>query len=295
MDDSTRAPATAGRRRTTAGSTVSLPQAVSQSPRMMKGSRPLDAQGIVHYRLSRVSGLVEQADPVVAGSDQAPRQRQWEGTQRVGRDSVPAPHAPTALAEDLDPVSLGTTGVRGVKDDGEETKIAGNGGARLRTAGAARRAGVEIDHRRVRLRRAEGLDRAAQRDDPGREPHRGDEQRGGERHEPARLRGGLGRAAERNHRRQGLLLDFSLDPPPQTLLVRGGEGAGAEGGIGQAVEVDEQGGALPAGQQVILEPLRLAFRQLAGVIGRERLRLRVVHAPSSKERIELSKYGPSSS
>src|SRR3954471_8886361 len=155
MDDSTRAPATAGRRRTTAGSTVSLPQAVSQSPRMMKGSRPLDAQGIVHYRLSRVSGL-EQADPVVAGSDQAPRQRQGKRTQWIGRDPVPAPHAPTAFAEDLDPVSLGTTGARGVKDDGEETKITEDGGARLRTAGAARRAGVEIDHRRVRLRRAEG-------------------------------------------------------------------------------------------------------------------------------------------
>src|SRR6185312_14964163 len=105
------------------------------------------------------------------------------------RDPVPAPYAPATRAGDLHPVSTGTTGVRGMKDDGEETKIAGDRGARRRASGAARRSGVEVDDRRVRLRPVEGLHRAAQRGHPGGEPHRGDEERGGERLEPARRRG----------------------------------------------------------------------------------------------------------
>src|SRR6185312_3750544 len=188
-------------------------------------------------------------------------------------------------------------GVRGMKDDGEETKIAGDRGARRRASGAARRSGVEVDDRRVRLRPVEGLHRAAQRGHPGGEPHRGDEERGGERLEPARRRGS---AAYWDHGCQGRglgLPDLSRDPPPQRLPVRGGEGAGAEARVGEAVEVEEQGGALPAGQEVVLKPPRLGFPQLAGVIGRERLRLRVClcHAPSSMRVIEPSKYGPSSS
>src|SRR6185312_3806823 len=130
MDDSALAPATAGRCRTATAagstSTVSLPQAASGRLRAIpRVLRAFDAQAIVHQRLPRVSGPFEQADPVLAGSDQAPRQRQGKRAEGIGRDPVPAPYAPATRAGDLHPVSTGTTGVRGMKDDGEETKIAG--------------------------------------------------------------------------------------------------------------------------------------------------------------------------
>ena len=68
-----------------------------------------------------------------------------------------------------------------------------------------------------------------------------------------------------------------MQAPPDGFLA-GEVRAGAEIRIGQAVEVQQQGGALAAEGEVVLDPSLLLGGELAGLagmIGREPLRVRV--------------------
>src|SRR4051812_38745106 len=168
-----------GRTRTTAVRTgAGLPQEVSRRAKTI--AVRLRAGHLELIIANPLSSLLDPVNPVAAGSEPAPRQPQRDRVVGVRPDRLPPPLArPYALAVgagDLHPVSTGTTRFFGVKDDGEQQDVRGEGLEGLRAPLAAGAAGVEIDGLRSELRPGERVHLPLKGGHPGREADRDHQQ-----------------------------------------------------------------------------------------------------------------------